>query len=170
MSESQALKFIPTKILLPVDFSPSSQTAIETAVDLALHFRAEIFLVNVIPSFSAFASEYVAPQLQLQSDEKAHAEKHLAKVITVLTGKGIKAGFSVELANDVAGCIIEVAVRERVDFVVISTHGISGWRPLVFGSIAEKVIKLIQFPLLLLHSAKEDINAKTPSDSINKWW
>jgi nucleotide-binding universal stress UspA family protein len=108
--------------------------------------------------------------LQLQSDEKAHAEKHLAKVITVLTGKGIKAGFSVELANDVAGCIIEVAVRERVDFVVISTHGISGWRPLVFGSIAEKVIKLIQFPLLLLHSAKEDINAKTPSDSINKWW
>ncbi len=35
---------------------------------------------------------------------------------------------------------------------MISTHGISGWRPLVFGSIAEKVVKLVQCPILLLRS------------------
>jgi nucleotide-binding universal stress UspA family protein len=40
--------------------------------------------------------------------------------------------------------------------VVISTHGISGWRPLVFGSIAEKVVKQVQCPLLLLRAAKPD--------------
>jgi nucleotide-binding universal stress UspA family protein len=36
--------------------------------------------------------------------------------------------------------------------VVIPTHGISGWRPLVFGSTAEKVIRLVRCPLLLLRS------------------
>jgi nucleotide-binding universal stress UspA family protein len=36
--------------------------------------------------------------------------------------------------------------------VVISTHGISGWRPLVFGSIAEKLIRLVQCPLMLLRT------------------
>jgi len=170
MSENHALKSIPKKILLPVDFSPSSQTALETAADLALHFQAEIFLVNVVPSFSAFTSEYVPPQAQFQQEAKTHAEQRLAKALAVLTSKGIKADSSVELANDIAGCIMEVAEREHIDFVVISTHGISGWHPLVFGSIAEKVIKLVQCPLLLLHSAKPETGVKNPSDRSMKWW
>jgi nucleotide-binding universal stress UspA family protein len=165
MPEHHALKSIPTKILLPVDFSPSSQTALETAADLALHFQAEIFLVNVVPSFSAFASEYVPPQVQFQQEAKAHAEQHLAKSLAVLTSRGVKADSSVELANDIAECIMEVAEREHIDFLVISTHGISGWHPLVFGSIAEKVIRLAQCPLLLLRSAKLDSNENTSSDS-----
>ncbi len=44
--------------------------------------------------------------------------------------------------------------RERIDMIVISTHGISGWRPLVFGSIAEKVVKQVQCPLLLLRAVE----------------
>jgi nucleotide-binding universal stress UspA family protein len=170
MPERHALESIPTKILLPIDFSTSSQAALETASDLALHFHAELFLVNVIPFFSTFTSEYAVPQVQFQQEEKASAEKHLAKALAALTRRGVKAGSSVEVANDVAGSIMEVAEREHVDFVVISTHGISGWHPLVFGSIAEKVIKLVQCPLLLLHSAKPKPGVKTPLDRSMKWW
>ena len=36
---------------------------------------------------------------------------------------------------------MQVIEREHIDMIVISTHGISGWRPMVFGSIAEKVVK-----------------------------
>jgi nucleotide-binding universal stress UspA family protein len=49
--------------------------------------------------------------------------------------------------------------REDIDMVIISTHGISGWRPLVFGSIAEKVVKLVQCPILLLRSLNPDTSA-----------
>jgi nucleotide-binding universal stress UspA family protein len=70
MCEHHALKSIPTKILLPIDFSPSSKIALETAADLALHFNAKLLLVNVIPFFSTFDSEYMAPQMQFQSEEK----------------------------------------------------------------------------------------------------
>jgi nucleotide-binding universal stress UspA family protein len=66
------------------------------------------------------------------------------------------------------GNIMEVVEREQVDMVVISTHGISGWHPLVFGSIAEKVVKLVQCPLLLLHSAKP--GAKNASARSTEWW
>ena len=124
--------------------------------------------MNVVPSFSTFTSEYAVPLVQFQQEEKTRAEKHLAKACAVLTTKGVKAGSSVEVANDIAGCIMKVAKREHVDFVVISTHGISGWHPLVFGSIAEKVVKLVQCPLLLLHSAKP--GAKTASRRSTKWW
>jgi hypothetical protein len=54
--------------------------------------------------------------------------------------------------------------------VVISTHGISGWHPLVFGSIAEKVIKLVQCPLLLLRSVKPETGITPPSKRSMEWW
>ena len=164
MSERHTLNSIPTKILLPIDFSPSSHAALEMATDLALHFHAELFLVNVVPLFSTFTSEYAVPQVQFQQEEKTRAEQHLAKARAILTNRGVKAGSSVELADDIAGCIMEVVEREHIDMVVISTHGISGWHPLVFGSIAEKVVKLVQCPLLLLHSAKPETGVKNLSN------
>jgi nucleotide-binding universal stress UspA family protein len=54
--------------------------------------------------------------------------------------------------------------------LVISTHGISGWHPLVFGSIAEKIVKLVQCPLLLLRSAKPESAVKTTSSRSMEWW
>jgi nucleotide-binding universal stress UspA family protein len=158
MSDRLALGSIPTKILLPIDFSPSSQAALETAADLALHFHAELFLVNVLPFFSTFTPEYAVPQVKFQQEEKARAEKLLAKALAVLAAKGVKAGSSVELANDVAGCIMEVVEREHIDMVVISTHGISGWHPLV------------QCPLLLLRSAKPEAGDNPPSGHSVEWW
>jgi nucleotide-binding universal stress UspA family protein len=108
--------------------------------------------------------------LQFQQEEKTHAEQHLAKAKAVLTSRGVKASSSVEVANDIVGSIMDVADREHVDFVVISTHGISGWHPLVFGSIAEKVIKLMQCPLLLLRSAKPESGIATPTNRSMEWW
>jgi nucleotide-binding universal stress UspA family protein len=51
-----------------------------------------------------------------------------------------------------------VIEREHIDMVVISTHGVSGWRPMVFGSIAEQVVKRVECPLLLLRSARPVTN------------
>jgi nucleotide-binding universal stress UspA family protein len=65
---------------------------------------------------------------------------------------------------------MEVVEREHIDTVVISTHGISGWHPFVFGSIVEKVVKLVQCPLLLLRSAKPEIGAKIPSGRASELW
>lgn len=65
---------------------------------------------------------------------------------------------------------MEVVDREHIDMIVISTHGISGWHPLVFGSIAEKIVKLAQCPLLLLRSAKPESGVKTASGRSMEWW
>jgi nucleotide-binding universal stress UspA family protein len=156
MPEVRAFSSIPTKILLPIDFSPSSQAALEMAADLAQHFHAELYLVNVIPFFPTTTFQDFVPEESFMKKAKARAARHLAKCLAVLTARGVKASSSVEVGNDVAGTIMEVVGREHADLVVISTHGISGWHPLVFGSVAEKVVKLVQCPLLLLRSAKPD--------------
>ena len=161
---------IPTRILLPIDFSPSSQAALEMAADLALHFQARLHLVNVIPMFPTTTIPDLVPESEFIEERRTFAESHLAKCIQSLKAMGVTATSSLEVGNDIAGNLMEVVEREHIDMVVISTHGISGWHPLVFGSIAEKVVKLVQCPLLLLHSAKPESGTKTPSDRSMEWW
>jgi nucleotide-binding universal stress UspA family protein len=170
MPEAKAFPFIPTKIMLPIDFSPSSQAALEMAADLAEHFHAELYLVNVIPMFPTTTLPDLIPEAEFIQEARAFAERHLAKCHAVLAARGVKSTYSVEVGNDVVGNIMAVIDREHIDMVVISTHGISGWHPLVFGSIAEKVIKLVRCPLLLLRSAKPDSEEKSASERSTEWW
>ena len=168
MSEVHAFPSIPTKILLPIDFSPSSQAALEMAAGLAKHFHAELCLVNVISIFPTTTLPDFVSEGEFIQKGKALAERALAKCHAILAARGVKSTSSVEVGNDIAGNIMEVVEREHIDMVVISTHGISGWHPLVFGSIAEKVVKLVQ--CLLLRSAKPGDGVKIPSGRSGEWW
>ena len=170
MPEVHALPSIPTKILLPIDFSPSSQAALEMAANLAHHFHAELYLVNVIPFFPTTTFPDLIPETEFIKEARTFADLHLAKCHAALSRRGIKATSCVEVGNDISGNIMEVIEREHIDLVVISTHGISGWHPLVFGSIAEKVVKLVQCPRLLLRSVKPESGAKNPVGHDSEWW
>jgi nucleotide-binding universal stress UspA family protein len=52
--------------------------------------------------------------------------------------------------GDPAEEIVRLAKTESVDLLVISTHGVTGWRHLVFGSVAEKIIRLADCPVLVI--------------------
>jgi len=158
MFQATTSQSIPTKILLPIDFSACSDAALAMATNLAQHFGSGLHLLNVIPMFPVTSGidSYPEPQFPLDTtflrESKDRAEQKLAKCVGDLASTGLKASFDVEIGNDVVGNIMAVIESQHIDMVVISTHGISGWRPLVFGSIAEKVIRLVQCPLLLLRS------------------
>jgi nucleotide-binding universal stress UspA family protein len=154
MTDVHAFPSIPAKILLPIDFSASSRAAFEMAADIALHFHAELYLVHVIPFFPTTTFRDFAPEETFLQEAKTHAEQRLTECQAVLSFRGVTSRFSVETGNDIVENIMIMIEREHIDMVVISTHGLSGWHPLVFGSIAEKVVKLVQCPLLLLRSAK----------------
>jgi nucleotide-binding universal stress UspA family protein len=159
VSNSSGSHFAPTRILVPVDFSPSSDAALETAIDLALHYKAQIYLLHVVPVLTmipgtGYPTDYF-PEGDFLKDAREHAGTRLTKTAAGLVARGVSAQSGVESGNDVVGNIMLVIEREKSDFVVLSTHGISGWRAMVFGSIAEKLVKLVQCPLLLLRSVKD---------------
>jgi nucleotide-binding universal stress UspA family protein len=160
MNEIHHHTSIPKKILLPVDFSASTNPTLQMAADLALHFHAELHMIHVIPFFPNTTLPDFVPEEKFHQQAMAHAEKHLDKYKTLLTARGVKATSSVEIGNDITGNIMEVIEHENIDMVVISTHGLSGWHPLVFGSIAEKLLKLVQCPVLLLHSTQHQLAVK----------
>jgi nucleotide-binding universal stress UspA family protein len=144
----------PAKILLPMDFSDSSYSALEVAADLAQRFHAQLSLVHVVAEIPVFTGVDYFPETAVLEERRSGIEQRLAACKSSLGARGIDVAFSIETGNDVVGNIMLVIEREHIDMLVISTHGLSGWRPIVFGSIAEKVIKLAECPLLLLRSAK----------------
>jgi nucleotide-binding universal stress UspA family protein len=150
LSDAHAVHSIPKRILLPTDFSSSADAALEMAADLALHFHAELCLLNVIPMFPATNAYDYFPETAFLEEARKYAEEQFASRQSSLISRGLDAKICIESGNDVAGNILLVIERERIDMVILSTHGISGWRPLVFGSIAERVLKLVQCPILLL--------------------
>lgn len=161
---------IPTKILVPIDFSPSSRAALDAATELAEKFHAEIFLLSVIPAFPNVSLPDSITEAAVVEKGKKEAEERFAVSEAALRGKTIKVTSAVEVGNDVAGAILEAIEREHIDLVVITTHGLSGWYPQVFGSIAEKLVKLVPCPLLLLRTPRPESSAKVPFGRSMEWW
>jgi nucleotide-binding universal stress UspA family protein len=170
MPELHAFSTIPTKILVPVDFSDSSHAAVESGADLAQHFGATLHLFHVIPMLPTTTMPDFIPESKFNEEMTMAAEHHFAAVIKDLTGKGVKVSSSVETGDDVSSAILEAVEHEKADMVVISTHGLTGWHPLVFGSIAEKVMKLVSCPVLLLRTPKPASSAKVASGRMMEWW
>ena len=145
MSRELAFPSTPTKILVPLDFSTSSSAALAMATALAQRFGAEIHLLHVVPMLPVINGIDDLPQMQTAFETKSlkesrdRAEQSSAKHMGPIVSLGVKASYTAEIGADVVGNILTAIKSQDIDMIVISTHGISGWRPLVFGSIAEKL-------------------------------
>jgi nucleotide-binding universal stress UspA family protein len=163
MSNTHKATFSATKIVLPIDFSPSSEAALEAASGLARQFHASIHLVHIIPEIPDFNGSDFFPITSVLQERRETIDRKLGARKEQLMLEGVQTSFSIETGNDIVGSLMRVIKRENADMVVISTHGLSGWRPLILGSIAEQVIKQVNCTLLLLQSGKHVSAAEEPA-------
>jgi len=155
--EVSAMQILPLrKILWPTDFSDCSYTALSQATQLALAMDAELYLLYVIPPLPKPVFERspagIPPSYQCDLDEyedslRSSAQQKLHEVIEKQVPPGVKARFVVG-QGDAASEIARIAENERVGVIVMATHGMTGWRNVALGSVAERVIRLSTRPVL----------------------
>ncbi len=158
MAQAAGINFNPQQILVPVDFSASSNAAVDAAQDLALQFGSEIILLHVVLMYPVMtgpgSSTAMYPMQDYLRETVRETSERLAATGEQVKRKGPRVRWSVETGYDVIGNLLLAIERDKPDMLVISTHGMTGWRPTVFGSIAEKAIKLAPCAVLLLRTPK----------------
>ena len=143
----------PKLILSPLDFSDPSHEALDTAAGLASSVGAELLLVHVVPMLPRLPSPItIFNEAEFEQELHKDAVRKLKELSHKLGAKGLKVHTEVGTANDVGMEIIRIAEHKHADLIVIATHGMAGWHRLAFGSVAEKVVRLAQGPVLVLRA------------------
>lgn len=142
------------KILCAVDLSDMSAQVAEQAVTFAKVFGAQVLVVYAAPSSSQYAGFEIRPkalatfmeELALGSEEQMRAVMK-THFLDVLAESSIVKGFPAEE-------ILAEARRWGADLIIMGTHGRKGMDLLLFGSVAEKVVKGADVPVLTVNPGK----------------
>ena len=148
------------KIICPTDFSEPSYEALKTAVEMADHFSAELVVVHVVTPIPFIPIHDDPSSFNLPVYEKemeTSAQKSLDRVFEEKIPKSLNCRTLV-MQGDPAPQIVRLTDDEAADIIVIATHGLTGWRKFMFGSVTEKVIRLANCPVLSIRvPSSEDL-------------
>jgi len=138
------------KILVPLDGSPLAESVIDYVERMADPARTTVTLLQVVapvkPGSLLRLDESAA--LRTIADQRAKAEEYLERIRARLARRRIAAR-TVVRAGDPAAIIVDRARAEGVDLIALTTHGRTGLRRLLMGSVAEAVLRKSSVPVVL---------------------
>ncbi|MEZ4674746.1 MAG: universal stress protein [Caldilineaceae bacterium] len=151
------------RLLVPLDGSSLAEEALLHAVALAKSTGASLLLLHVIQAIDP-TNQRLLFHTKAEAESALHqwtldGENYLTSVGQRLQQQGVTAEGRVRV-GDPDRMICATAVDAAIDMVVMSTHGRTGIKRWVYGSVANKVLRGIECPLLLIHNQVDD----TPLD------
>jgi nucleotide-binding universal stress UspA family protein len=150
------------KILVPVDFSEFSDKAAEYALFLAEKYRADITLLHAIALFQGDFDDEEQLKMYEKIIEKKEEEreKKLASHKKTAKGRGIEVNSVLLRGISVASSILDYISDKDFDLVIMGTHGHTGFKSLLLGSVTEKVVRESPIPVLTIHKDYNKIEIK----------
>ncbi|MEJ2103729.1 MAG: universal stress protein [Ignavibacteriaceae bacterium] len=146
------------KILFPTDFSKCSEQALAHAVFLAEKYEAEIYVLHVITIFEdqpSIVSNEIAETKEMVKKLEDVAEKQLNKILDSHSSNDIKITTEIKRGLSAAPAILEYASENKIDLIIMGTHGRRGLGHLLLGSAAEEVVRLAPCPLFTIRELKD---------------
>ncbi len=137
------------RILCPVDFSEASYEAMLAAADLARAFDSLLMLVNVYQLPVPIVPRMALDPLFVGAIMK-DADENLARLAREATQLGARRVESSRLEGVPWDAIVKLARDGHADVVVMGTHGRTGLRHALLGSVAERVIRHAPCPVLVI--------------------
>lgn len=148
------IKMLPIKkILCPTDFSEPSYEAVRVANELAVHFSSWLCLLHVVSLTPILSTTVVPTAFDVNAYQKAledSAREQLQKAVAQYISKELRNCRPVIVSGSAADEIIRIAEEEQADLIVIATHGLTGWRHLIYGSVTERVVQQAPCPVLAI--------------------
>ncbi len=140
------------RILCPTDFSEPARDAVRVAERLAHTWGAELLLVHVVPTIPAVHGPTPTVDFDVQTYQRNvyhDAQVRLDALIEEDTAAAVRTATAVG-QGDAATEVARIAEEKEADAVVISTHGRTGLKRAVLGSVTEKVVRHSEVPVLVI--------------------
>ncbi|MFH0945334.1 MAG: universal stress protein [Planctomycetota bacterium] len=141
------LKF--KRILCPVDFSDDSRIALAHAADIARVAGGELVVLHVVEPI-LYPVEYgmaPVPTVDLESTATANARTKLEELVSAEVTAGVSVSTQV-IFGRADSKVCDFAAEGDFDLIVLATHGLTGLKHLLLGSVAERVVRHASCPVL----------------------
>jgi len=149
------------RIVAPIDFSDNTEMIASTAACIAGKFSADLDFIFVAEGFEDYTAFRTPPANLLSLKEELldsakeqmdtfiekHKEKFNALGVSTINGQ--------VFSGDIAEKIINYAGETNEQIIVMGTHGYKGFNRLVFGSVAEKVVKTARCPVMTIKPSQQ---------------
>jgi nucleotide-binding universal stress UspA family protein len=146
------------RILVPVDFSAHSLSALDYAADFARPFKAELLVLHVVepiyytvPDFTGGAA---ASMVTVIEQQRQSARTELVGLERRYAKRRVKLRTLLQTGIAAYQAVVSSAKKLRADMIIMATHGRTGLTHLLMGSVAEHVVRAAPCPVLTLRAGK----------------
>lgn len=139
------------RILFCTDFSESADAAFEFALDAAVRRPGStLYLLHVIPEPDAqFWRSYIAEVDNVDDEARKAIDAKVAEAYLSRVPEGVNVKVEFRVGAD-AAAILEFSKTARVDVIVLGRHGHGGAGKVLFGSVAEKIVRKAECAVLVV--------------------
>ena len=143
----------PSILLVPTDFSPAADRALDHAVALASRFGAKVYLLHAYElPMVGFPDGTLVPTAEIAARIVVGAEQELAAAIAKRKDSGVTILPLLKQA-DARDAVLATAEELSADLVVMGTHGRRGIVRALIGSVAESVVRASPVPVMTVHAS-----------------
>ena len=142
------------RAIVPLDGSPMAETIIPFLAEIAGPLDMSVTLLRVIEPLRTIATDFGEPvvvdDVQARTRE---AEEYLAPLAALLRARGIDASWCIRRGRAETE-ILQAARDGGTDLIAMNTHGRSGFGRLLFGSVAEQVLRQAEVPVFMMRATE----------------
>ncbi len=145
------------RIVTPIDFSDNSRLIADSAAFMAGKYEASLYLVFVVQNFEDYSGFFV-PQMHvpnLEDELMSGAQERMLQFVEEHKKEFARFGINdvshTVLMGDVAEQIVDYATEIQADMIIMGTHGYKGLEKIMFGSVADKVVRSALCPVTTIN-------------------
>lgn len=145
------------RILVPIDFSGHSRKALQYAIPFARQFKASIDLIYVVEP-TVYPADFSFGQVgfpAIEDELRKRGAEELDELVHRDIGRRVPARRAIRTGKAFYE-IIQYAHEEKMDLIIIATHGHTGIEHALFGSTAEKVVRKAPCPVLVVRTDERE--------------
>lgn len=144
-------------VVTPIDFSDNSRLIADSSIYMASKYGAVLHFVFVVQNFEDYSGFFV-PQMhvpnleeELMTGAEERMELFIEEMSQATTELGVKEVTHKVLMGDVAEQIVDFATEIQADMIIMGTHGYKGLEKIMFGSVADKVVRSALCPVTTIN-------------------